>query len=187
MTWSRGIPLALAFGIIISSARPISCQQLRQLEMGVLPARASLPDSSPSGFATALKTLRWSVPSTLLGGMVGFGVDQVYCSQHHSHDPSFLFGPCTFYASGGSAVGWFGGAILGSTFAAAHVAQKRGCPQSAALLRAAAGAVIGAAPGSIIVASGSGNYPPSKSMFIAAAPFLAGLGAAAAVIGCHGT
>jgi hypothetical protein len=113
-------------------------------------------------------------------------VDQAYCERHHGDEETFLFGPCFLYAGGGFVAGWFGGAIAGSTLGAARVAQKRGCPRNAAMLRAAAGAIMGSAPGLIVVAPRPGKYPPSRSVFIAGAPLLSGLGAAAAVIGCHG-
>jgi hypothetical protein len=188
MKWSSGTPLALALGITVWSTRTASGQQSRQLEVGVMPAaHVSLPDSSPSGISLNLKTLLKSVAGSLSGGTVGFAVDQMYCEQHHGREPSFLFGPCFLYVGAGSSVGWFGGGIVGSTLEAARIAQKRGCPRNAALLRAFVGAAIGAAPGVSIVASRPGKYPPSRSVFIAAAPILAGLGAAAAVIGCHGT
>ena len=184
MTWSR-TGIALALSIIVASARPIGCQQLRLIEAGVQTAGyASIADDRPSDFSLTAKSVGWSAFGSLLGGAGGLEVDQVYCKRHHGDEQGFLFGPCFLYANEGFAAGWFGGAIVGSTLGAARVARKRGCPQRAAILRAAIGATIGAAPGLSIVASRSGKYPPSRSIVIAGTPLLSGIGAAAAVIGC---
>src|ERR1700716_4326050 len=187
MTSSSGISLALALGIIVSSARPTHCQQLWLLEAGVQPAAASNAHTRPSGLSLNLKRVGWAAAGSVLGAGAGLAVDQAYCQRHHGNEPSFLFGPCTFYANEGVAAGWFGGAILGATFGAARVAHDRGCPWRAAILRSVAGAAIGVAPGLTVVASRPGKYPPSRSMLIAATPLLGGIGAAAAVIGCQAT
>jgi hypothetical protein len=185
MIWSRtGITLAL--GIIILSARPVLCQQLQLIEAGVrAPKYAQVADSSPSGFVLSAKSVGWSVFGSLLGGLTGLDLDHAYCERHHRGEQGFLFGPCFFYANEGFAAGWFGGAVLGSTFGAVRVAEKRGCARSNAIGRAMIGAAVGSAPGVIIVAGRPGKYPPSRSMFIAAAPLLSGIGAAVAVLGCH--
>jgi hypothetical protein len=187
MTWSRsGITLALA--IIVASTRSIGCQQLRLIEAGVHTRDyTQVADTRPSAFSLGIKSVGESVGGSLLGGTAGLVVDQAYCERHHGKEPSFLFGSCFLYANEGFAAGWFGGAIVGSTLGAVRVAEKRGCARCAAILRAAIGATIGAAPGLSIVARRSGKYPPSRSIFIAGAPFLSGLGAAAAVVGCHAT
>jgi hypothetical protein len=187
MTWSRnGITLGLA--IIVASTRSLGCQQLRLIEAGVHTRdHIQVADTRPSAFSLGRKSVSESVFASLLGGAAGLAVDQAYCERRHGKEPSFLFGPCFLYANEGFATGWFGGAIVGSTFGAVRVAEKRGCARGAAILRAAIGATIGAAPGLSIVARRSGKYPPSRSIFIAGAPFLSGLGAAAAVVGCHAT
>ncbi|HEX9130363.1 MAG TPA: hypothetical protein VF850_14465 [Gemmatimonadaceae bacterium] len=187
MTWSRsGITLALA--IIVASTRSLDCQQLRLIEAGVHTRDyTQVADTRPSAFSLSIKSIGGSVGGSLLGGTAGLAVDQAYCERHHGKEPSFLFGPCFLYANEGFAAGWFGGAIVGSTLGAVRVAEKRGCARGAAILRAAIGATIGAAPGLSIVAKRSGKYPPSRSIFIAGAPILSGLGAAAAVVGCHAT
>jgi len=187
MTWScTGITLAM--GIIFASARPAGCQQLRLIEAGVqTPGNAQGADTRPSGFSLTTRALGWSVLGSLWGGAAGLEVDQAYCERHHGREADFIFGPCFLYANEGFAAGWFGGSIVGSTFGAVRVAEKRGCARSAAILRAAIGATIGAAPGLSIVASRSGKYPPSRSIVIAATPLLSGIGAAGAVIGCHVT
>jgi hypothetical protein len=184
MTWSRtGITLAL--GIIVASPRPASCQQLRLIEAGVQTSNTQIADTRPSGFSLSSKSVGWSVFGSLLGAAAGLTVDQAYCQRHHGDEQGFIFGPCSFYANEGFGAGWFGGAIVGSTFGAVRVAEKRGCARKTAILRAALGAAVGSAPGLSIVARRPGKYPPSRSVFIAAAPLLSGLGAAAAVIGCH--
>jgi hypothetical protein len=83
------------------------------------------------------------------------------------------------------AAGWFGGAVVGSTIGAARFAEQRGCRRNTAKSLALIGAAIGSAPGAIIAAGRTGNYPPSRSVFIAAAPLLSGIAAAVAVLGCH--
>src|SRR5438105_2756604 len=185
MTWSRtGITLAL--GIIMASARPVLCQQLRLIEAGVKPPNyAQSDDTPPSGFALTSKSVGWSVFGSLMGGLVGLDVDDAYCQRHHGHEQGDLFGPCFLYANEGFAAGWFGGAIVGSTFGAVRVAEKRGCARSTAIMRATIGAAIGSAPGVSIVAQRSGKYPPSRAIFVAAAPLLSGIGAVVAVIGCQ--
>jgi len=185
MMWSRaGITLAL--GIIIFSARPVRCQQLQLIEAGVkAPNYAQVGDTRPSGFVLTAKSVGWSVFGSLLGRLTGLDVDHAYCERHHGDEQGFLFGPCFSYANEGFAAGWFGGAIVGSTFGAVRVAEKRGCARSTAIGRAMMGAAVGSAPGVIIVAGRSGKYPPSRAIFIAAAPLLSGIGAAVAVIGCH--
>ena len=184
MSWPRtGITLAL--GIIVASAQPAGSQQLGQIEAGVQTSNTQVPDTRPSGFSLGAKSVGWSVYGSLLGAAIGLTVDQAYCQRHHGDEQGFIFGPCSFYANEGFGAGWFGGAIVGSTFGAVRVAEKRGCARKTAMLRAALGAVAGSAPGLSIVARRPGKYPPSRSIFIATAPFLSGLGAAAAVIGCH--
>src|SRR6266480_932639 len=187
MIWSRtGITLAL--GIIIFSARPVRCQQLQLIEAGVkAPNDAQVGDTRPSGFALTAKSVGWSVFGSLLGGLTGLDVDHAYCERHHGDEQGSLFGPCFSYVNEGFAAGWFGGAIVGSTVGAVRVAEKRGCARSTAIMRAAIGAAIGSAPGVSIVARRSGNYPPSRAIFVAAAPLLSGIGAAIAVLGCHGS
>jgi hypothetical protein len=186
MTSSSSISLALALGIIVLSTRSIGCQQLRLLEVGVRPAAAdSIAPTHPSGFSLNVKSVGWAVSGSVLAGTAGLYVDQAYCQRHHGHDPSIFFGPCAFYVNGGAAAGWFGGAFLGATLGAARVAHQRGCPWRAAILRAVGGAAIGVAPGLTIVAGRPGKYPPSRSILIASAPLLGGIGAAAAVIGCQ--
>jgi hypothetical protein len=188
MTPSLRIFLALALGVIVPSARPIGCQELQVLTVGIQPAgsdTASVAQTQPSGSSLNVKSVRWAVSGSVLAGVAGFAIDQVYCNQRHGDEPRGLFGgPCTFYAGAGAAAGWFGGAIVGATLGAAKVAQKRGCPRSESLIRTFAGAALGAAPGSIIVA-GRGAFPPWKSLLILGAPFLAGVMAASAVMGCQ--
>lgn len=187
MIWSRGA-IALALAIIVASTPSLGCQQLRLIEAGIhTPEYTQVADSGPSALSLSTKSVGWSVYGSLLGGAWGLVVDQVYCERHHGKEPSFLFGPCFMYVNEGFAAGWFGGAIVGSSFGAVRVAEKRGCARSAAILRAAVGASIGAAPGLSIVAKRSGKYPPSRSIIIAGTPFLSGLGAVAAVVGCHAT
>jgi hypothetical protein len=184
MTWSR-TGITLAFSIIVASPRPAACQQLRQIEAGVQTSNTQVTETRPSGFLLGAKSVGWSVYGSLFGALTGLVVDQAYCERHHRGEQGFLFGPCFNYANEGFGAGWFGGAIVGSTFGAVRVAEKRGCARQTAILRAALGAAIGSAPGLSIVARRTGKYPPSRSVFIATAPLLSGLGAAAAVIGCH--
>ncbi len=185
MTWSR-IGITLTLGMMVALARPIGCQQLRLIEAGVQTSGyTQLADTRPSDFSLAAKSVGWSVLGALLGGSAGLLVDQAYCQSHYGDEPGFIFGPCFLYANEGFAIGWFGGTIVGSTFGAVEVAEKRGCARTPAILRAAIGAAIGSVPGISIVARRTGKYPPSRSIFIAGAPLLSGIGAAVAVVGCH--
>ena len=174
----------LAFLATVASASSLAAQELRLIEAGVHAPKQTQYEG-PSDLALTAKSVGWSAMGSLLGGSAGLAVDQAYCKRHHGDEPSFLFGPCFLYANEGFGVGWFSGTIVGATYGAVKEARKRGCPRGAAILRAVAGASVGAAPGLIIVAKRPGKYPPSRSVFIAGAPLLSGLGAAAAVIGCH--
>ena len=178
---------ALTLGLILSSARSIDCQQLRELEAGIQPGAAPVANGDPSGRALTVRSIGWSAYGSLLGGALGLVVDDMYCKRRHGHEQGFIFGPCTFYYNEGFGFGWFGGAIIGSTFGAVRVAEKRGCPRKEAIWRAMAGATVGVVPGLSIAAKRAGKYPPSRSIFIATTPLLAGIGAAAAVIGCQST
>jgi hypothetical protein len=186
MAWSSPVGLVLAFGIIASSAQTLSCQQLRALELGFQkPSLAPQVGSQPSALSLTAKSVGGAISGSVVAGAVGLLVDAVYCNQNHRNEQGTLFGPCYLYAGGGLATGWFGGAGVGATVGAARLAQKRGCPRGAALMRAFGGAVLGVAPGLMIVAQRSGNYPPSRSVILFGTPLLAGIGATAAVIGCH--
>jgi len=188
MVWSLPARLALAFGVIGSSAQDLGCQQLRALEVGFQNRSvASVAEGQPSALSLTARSAGWAIFASVLAGGLGLVVDGVYCANHHRYEEGSIFDPCFFYAGEGLATGWFGGATAGATLAAAHVAEKRGCPHRAALLRAFGGAVLGIAPGLSIVAQRSGKYPPSRSVVILGTPLFAGLGAAAAVVGCHAT
>ena len=183
MTCSRTGTI-VAFLATVASASSLTAQELRLIEAGVHAPRQT-HDDGPSDLSLTAKSVGWSAMGSLLGGSAGLAVDQAYCKRHHGDEPSFLFGPCFLYANEGFGTGWFSGTIVGATYGAVRQARKRGCPRGAAILRAVAGASVGAAPGLIIVAQRTGKYPPSRSVFIAGAPLLSGLGAAAAVVGCH--
>jgi hypothetical protein len=187
MTSYVRIFLSLVLGLIVSSVRPIGCQELQVLTVGIHPAgpaTVSVSQTHPSEFSLNVKSVGWAVSGSVLAGAAGFAIDQAYCNQHRGDEPSVLFGPCFLYAGEGVAAGWFGGAIVGATLGAAKVAQKRGCPRRESLMRTFAGAALGAAPGLIIVAGRPGKYPPSRSAVIVGTPLLAGVVAAAAVMGC---
>jgi hypothetical protein len=178
--------ITLAISALLVSVRAAGGQQVQQIEAGIQPPKADQTDHKlPSGFVLVAKSAGWSALGSVVGGAAGLAVDQAYCERHHGKERSFLFGPCTFYANEGFGTGWFGGAVLGATFGTARVAEKRGCARKAAIFRAAVGSAFGAIPGVAIVAQRTGKYPPSRSIFIAGAPFLSGIGAAVAVRGCH--
>lgn len=181
--------LALALGVFASSAQPAGSQQLDALSIGFRkPAArvvASGPAVAPSTFSLGSESAKSALMGAVGAGSVGFMVDAAYCEQHHGDEPSILFGPCFFYTGIGTAGGWFGGAVLGATVGAARVARKRGCPYRAAVVRAIVGAALGAAPGLSIVARRPGKYPPAHTALVVGTPLLAGVGAAAAVVGCR--
>ena len=115
-----------------------------------------------------------------------FAIDGAYCQRHHGRDPSFIVGPCFLYVGVGSGIGWFGGSVVGATWGAARIAERRGCARETAISRSILGATFGLASGLLILAPSSGKYPPARSMFTIGAPLLSGIGAAYAVRGCHG-
>jgi hypothetical protein len=175
----------IAFSLTVASARPANGQQPRLIDVGIqTPRYTAVGDSRPSGLSLSAWAIGGAVADAAVGGALGLTLDYGYCKRHPP-DEQGLFGPCFLPASGGTAAGWFGGSILGSTLGAVRVAEKRGCPRGAAILRAAIGAALGSAPGAITAASRSGQYTPARSVFIFAAPLLSGVGAAAAVAGCH--
>jgi hypothetical protein len=185
MTLTR-MQVTIAIGALIVSAQVAGSQQLQQIEVGIQhPQPPETDHRPPSGFVLGAKSVGWSALGSLVGGAAGLAVDQAYCQRHHGKEPSFLFGPCTFYANEGFGAGWFGGTVLGATFGAVQVAEKRGCARKTAIMRSLIGATVGAAPGVAIVAQRTGKYPPSRAIFIAGAPLLSGIGAAVAVSGCH--
>jgi len=143
------------------------------------------PDRLPTTFELAATSVGGATGGGLIGGFVGFAIDGLYCQRHHGREPSFIFGPCTFYVGAASATGWFAGAPVGATWGAARIAERRGCPHETAITRSALGAVIGLAPDLVLLAPRSAQYPPLRSVLIAGAPVLSGLGAALAVHGCH--
>lgn len=188
MAWRFLSRLALALGIIASGAQPAGSQQLDSLSIGFRKPAAGFVSSGRAPVPSTFSLGRASVESALVGalwaGLAGLAVDAVYCDKHHGDEPSILFGPCSFYVAGGTAVGGFGGAVVGATIGAVRVARRRGCPSGAAVTRAIAGAVLGAAPGLITVASRP-RYSPGRTALVLSAPLLAGVGAAAAVVGCR--
>ena len=149
----------------------------------LLVAAGSARGQSP--FELGATSVGGGTGGALIGGIAGLLVDGAYCQRHHGKEPSIIFGPCFFYTGAATPIGWFGGAAVGGTWGAVHVAEKQGCARNAAIMRAVRGAVMGVAPGILMMTSGAGRYPPLRSMFIAGAPVLSGAGAAIAVRGCH--
>jgi len=131
-----------------------------------------------------VRTVGTSAGISILGVAAGLTVDDIYCKRHYGDDANDFFGPCTFYAGYGAAIGWFGGSLLGATSKAAHIAKKAGCPRDVAIGRAFTGALIGITPGWIFAAQRTGRYAPPRSTFVLGAPILSGVLAAATVHGC---
>jgi hypothetical protein len=178
--------LIFAFIVTLASPRSLLSQEQQVIELGVHPGEQSQTGKGPSNFSLIARSTGKSVLGAVVGGLLGLTVDDAYCERHHGDEPAVLFGPCFLYANEGFGAGWFGGGIIGSTYGAVKTARKRGCASNAALLRAITGAAVSVAPGVIIAAKRTGKYSPSRSAFIASAPLLAGIGAAAAVVGCRG-
>ena len=121
MTRSSLARLALAFGITMWSAQPIGCQQLRALEVGFQShPPESIGGAPPSALSLNVKSAGWAVYGSVVAGAVGLFVDGENCKQHHGGESSLL-GPCTLYASGGFAAGWFGGTTVGAAAGAGFV------------------------------------------------------------------
>jgi hypothetical protein len=139
----------------------------------------------PSRLGLGARAVGGATGFAVLGGVLGFAVDVAVCKRHKDRQPTSDFGPCWFPAQEGTAIGWFGGALLGATKMAATGARERGCPARAAWWRAAAGANAGALPGILLAASRPEHLARSRSAVLLSAPLLAGAGAAAAVVSCH--
>jgi hypothetical protein len=180
--------LTIGLGMLTANARSVGAQ-LRPMPVGIPrlapEARKSATANTPSVLGLGVRSIGWASYGAVLGGSLGFIIDDEYCKRHHGDEPSGWFGPCFAYTGTGSATGWFGGAVVGATFAASRVARKRGCPARAAGARAFAGAMLGALPGLKAVAHRPGKYPPGRSALVFGAPLLAGTGAALAVLGCR--
>lgn len=148
-------------------------------------AQAPQFDRPPTTFELGATSVGGAAGGALVAGFAGFAIDDVYCERHHGREQSFLFGPCFLYVGYGSAIGWFGGSIVGATWGASRIAERRGCARDAAIVRSALGATLGLASGLLILAPSSGRNPPARSVFTLGAPVLSGLGAAVAVHGCR--
>lgn len=186
--------LRLGLGIIALFAQSAESQQLDTLSIGIQQPVAGTASSlnAPSTFSLARTSLKWGMSGGLTAAGVGMVVDYALCKRYHADEPSYLFPRCFLPAGGGTATGWFGGAIVGATIGAARAARKRGCPSREATIRALAGAALGVVPGLIAVTRGPGKYPPENewvapaiALTVSSAPLLAGVGAAAAVITCR--
>jgi hypothetical protein len=139
----------------------------------------------PSRLGLGTRAVGGATGFAVLGGALGFAVDVAVCKRHKDRQPPSEYGRCWYPAQEGTAIGWFGGALLGATKMAATGARERGCPVRAAWWRAAAGASAGALPGVLLAASRPEHLAPSRSVVMLSAPLLAGAGAAAAVASCY--
>ena len=187
MSWSIG-SRALAIGLITLVPATLAGQEVSSLQVGISAPSDTVTSpviTRPSSLSLGVKSVGLSAAGAMAGFLVGNIVDYQFCMKRHGHEQGFIFGPCAFYASYGTAIGWFGGAVLGATSRAAHIARKRGCPRSTAIARAFAGSLLGALPGIVVVAPQPGRYPAAQSALIFGAPILAGAGGAVAVMACH--
>ena len=185
----RALVFRLALGAIALSCTSVhvGAQQLRGMTVGLRhQVIADLP-ARPSSVRVTASAMGWAATLALGGAGVGGIVDQEICERRHGHEQGTLFGPCFAYAAAPTAIGWFGGSLVGATVGAARMARKRGCPRQAAGWRAFGGALLGVAPGMAAVLSGGDKFPARRSALIFTAPLLAGAGAAAAVMSCHGS
>ncbi|HMJ20136.1 MAG TPA: hypothetical protein VK478_17235, partial [Gemmatimonadaceae bacterium] len=69
MAWSSPAALALALGIITSSAHTLDCQQLRALELGVQQPNGSVAESQPSALSVIRQGAGWGTLGSVLGGV----------------------------------------------------------------------------------------------------------------------
>ena len=185
MTSSR-IRFVLAMSVLLVSTRRVASQQLDRTHAGIQLPKPADPDRPPTNFELAATSVGGATGGALIGAIAGLVVDGAYCQRHHGREPSLFLGPCFLYTGAGLAIGWSGGAAVGGTWGAVHVARKRGCTHEAATTGAAVGAVMGVVPGILMMASGSVKYPPPlRSMFIAGAPILSGIGGSVAVLRCR--
>ena len=179
------IPIVLGMSALLVSARSVGGQQSGRTHAGIQSRTPPGFDRPPTTFELFATGVGGAAGGALVGGLAGLTIDGAYCQRHHGKDPSFLFGPCFLYVGDGTAIGWFGGTVVGATWGAARVAEKRGCARGTAIRRSALGSMIGLASGLAILAPSSGKYPQAHSMFTVGAPVLSGIGAAVAVRGCH--
>lgn len=169
------------------AALPLSAQE-REVRSGVFHTASSGTTSSDSVVPPPidlmlLKSTGWSLLFGLSGAMVGMFIDDKYCESEHGDEEGFIFGPCFFYTATATPVGWFGGATIGASRSAIRTARQRGCTSPLAAVRAVGGALIGVAPGAIVIAVRSEH--PSRGLFIGGAPFFAALGATVALSDCR--
>ena len=189
---------ALALGLLTCSiARPSAAQLPSPAGIRTRPAADTLAGRdgaatamreplSPSGLRLVGRSIGRAAFVGELGGLAGLFVDYDVCKRHKRRGSGGLvFDPCFLYAAEGTATGWVGGALVGATYGAATGARRRGCPAGAAWWRAAVGAGIGGLPGALMAARRYQYLPPRRSVVLLSAPLLAGVGAAAAVAGCH--
>ena len=130
-----------------------------------------------------LKSTWWALLFGVTGALAGNLIDNIYCEGEHGDEEGFIFGPCHFYSATATPVGWFGGASIGAARASLRAARQRGCSSPLAVVRAMGGALIGVAPGAIVIAARSEH--PSRGFFIGAAPALAAAGATLALHDCR--
>lgn len=186
MTVTKG-RIVLAMSAVLVGARSAGSQQSAQTDAPRHTANSPLPEKLPTTFHLAATSVLGATGGGLTGGLAGLIVDGAYCNRHHGSEPSFGLGPCFAYVGDGTAIGWFGGSVVGAVWGAARVAEKRGCARERAIRRSALGAAIGLAPGILIVAPRSVQSPPLRSVLLAGVPVFSGIGAAIAVRGCHGS
>jgi hypothetical protein len=172
---------------VLAGAPTLWAQEADSLRAGIRDTLGSSVAivSRPSSVRLALKTGGAAFGYAVSGVMLGNAVDAAYCKIHHGNERSVFLGPCFFYAAAGTAIGWFGGGMLGAVSAASSIARKRGCSQSNAIVRAVAGAAVGTLPGVLIVSARPEKYPAPRGAIMFGSPLLAAAGAATAVAGCH--
>ncbi len=169
------------------AAQPVSGQE-RDVRSGVarMPSTTTTPADTvvpPPVDLMVLKSTGWSLLFGVSGALVGMFIDDQYCESEHGDEETYFVPPCFFYTATGTPAGWFAGAAAGAAFGAVRVARKRGCTSPYAFVRAVGGALVGVAPGAIVIATRSEFS--GRGLLIGAAPLLAGVGATIALHGCR--
>jgi hypothetical protein len=179
---------ALALAALLAGAwSPLAAQGPMPVA-GVTSARSAEPPAPPF-HRTAARAGVAGLGGAVLGVLAGFVVDSYVCNRHLTAEersaPVFIFPPCFLHVADGSRTGMAIGTVLGSTSFAIRAAGEHGCPERRARPRAFGGALLGAAPGILLLAHPHRGWPSSGTLMVAM-PLMSGVGAVAATRTCRG-
>jgi hypothetical protein len=181
------VPAALALAaLLLGGARPLLAQ--RQVPVAIVRPVPSGDRPAPAFPRTAARAGLAGLGGAVLGVLAGVAVDTYRCEQRvtaEEEQNAFIFHPCFLYSADGSRTGMAIGTVLGSTRSAIRAAGKHGCPEHRARPRALGGALLGAAPGILLLAHPHRRWPSSGTLMVAM-PLMSGVGAVATTRTCRG-